>query len=390
MPPDCLLIEGCDFERHPAGGQLATARHMMAAFGPRLALVGTATDDDAPLGRWVERVIDGRVWPFFAADRRRPAASRPLVPARLSRFLELRRHRDAILSLGVKAAFVQAPEDLLAIDGWGLRVCYCFPGVENPLRQARYPWARALAPAHDGLLFQALVRVDTILASADEAAIGGLVARSGGRLSRERVIALPTRYDSSVFFPQPREEARARLGLTGDGPLVLAVGRLNRVKGWDLVADAFARLVRRLPGARLHFVGDGEDRAAVEARLAALGIEARATVTGFLPPPAVALHLAAADVVHVGSHREGWSVAMLEALACGKPLVTTDVSGARALVREGENGFVLAGRDPEAHALALARALELPRAAELSTAIARRYDLSSLAHDVGAAWPVLA
>jgi glycosyltransferase involved in cell wall biosynthesis len=312
------------------------------------------------------------------------------VPARLARFLALRRHRDAILSLGVRAAFLQAPEDLLAVDGWGLRVCYCFPGVENPLASARYPWARPLAPAHDRLLFRALVRADAVLASADDAAIDGLVARSGGRLSRERVAALPTRYDSSVFFPRPRGEARARLGLAADGPLVVAVGRLNRVKGWDLVADAFARLAQRTPRARLLFVGDGEDRPAVEARLAALGLAARAGVTGFLPPAAVALHLAAADVVHVGSHREGWSVAMLEALACGKPIVTTDVSGARALVREGENGFVLGSREPEAHAAALARALDLPRAAEVATSIARRYDLASLARDVAVAWPVLA
>ena len=171
--PDCLLLEGCDFDRFPAGGQLAVARQLMAAFGPRLALVGISTDG-TPVGRWVEKELDGRRFHFFATGRREVGAGRPPVPARLSRYLGLRRHREAILSLGARAAFTQAPEDLLAVAGWGLdRLCYCFPGVENPLAASRYPWARPLAALHDRVLFRALRRADAILASADDEAIDG-------------------------------------------------------------------------------------------------------------------------------------------------------------------------------------------------------------------------
>jgi glycosyltransferase involved in cell wall biosynthesis len=390
--PDCLLLEGCDFDRFPAGGQLAVARQMMGAYGPRLALVGISTDG-TPVGRWVEREIDGRRFHFFATGSREVEAGRPPVPARLSRYLGLARHRRGILSLGVRAAFTQAPEDLLAAAGWGLeRLCYSFPGVENPLAAARYPWARPLASLHDRLLFRALRRAEAILASADEPAIDGLVGRSGGALSRSRVLSLPTHYDERVFFPVPCAEARQRIGGEEGNPLVVAVGRLSRAKGWDLVLAAFARLLVELPDARLRFVGDGEDRPRVEATAHSLGVAIRVSITGFLPPASVSLHVNSADVVVAGSHREGWSVAMLEALGCGKPLVTTDVSGARALVHSGRNGFVVTGRDPGEMARALASALSLDRAAAAreSLAVARRYALSELPGRIGAAWPVLA
>ena len=389
--PDCLLLEGCDFDRFPAGGQLAVARQLMAAFGPRLGLVGISTDG-TPVGRWVEKELDGQRFRFFATGHREVGAGRPPIPARISRYLGLLRHRKAILSLGPRAALTQAPEDLLAVAGWGLdQLCYCFPGVENPLAASRYPWARPLAALHDRAVFDALARADVILASADDEAIDALVARSGGRLSRSRVRSLPSHYDERIFFPIPSALARERIGGEAGSPLVVSVGRLSRVKGWDLVLAAFARLLVERPAARLRFVGDGEDRTRVEAAARDLGVASRVTITGFLPPSGVSLNVNSADVVVVGSRREGWSVAMLEALGCGKPLVTTDVSGARALVHPGRNGFVVAGREPGVLAQALGRALSLDPAAAAreSLAVARRYALSELPGRIGAAWPVL-
>ena len=392
--PDCLLIDSSDFKAFPPGGPLSHSRQLLAAFGPRLALVGICTDD-TPTGRWLERELDGRRYLFFGLGRRCPGAARPLVPARLQQLLRLARHRRGVLSLGVRAAFVQAPEDLIAVAGWDLdRICYQFHGVENPLAiLPRYGWGGPLARWFDRLTFSALERAEVILASADDAAIDRLVARSRGRLARERVVRFPTHYDPDVFGPGDpgeRAEARRALGWAEGEPVAVCVGRLNQVKGWDLLLAAFAELHRAVPAARLCFVGDGEDRPALEARLAARGLAGRVTVTGFQPPREVARHLRAADLAVVGSHREGWSVAMLEALACGVPVVTTDVSGARVLVRQGENGFVVPGRDPEAFARAMVAALHLPRAGEVSLEIAADYRLDRLAARLGARWGVLA
>jgi glycosyltransferase involved in cell wall biosynthesis len=392
--PDCLLIDSSDFQAFPPGGPLAHSRQLLAAFGPRLALVGICTDG-TPTGRWVERELDGRRYHFFGLGRRRPGAVRPLVPARLQQLLRLTRHRRGILSLGVRAAFVQAPEDLIAVSRWGLdRLCYQLHGVENPLAVLpRYAWGGPLARWFDRLTFSALEQAEVILASADDAAIDRLVARSRGRLARERVVRFPTHYDPDVFGPgDPRERAEARraLGWAEGEPVAVCVGRLNQVKGWDLLLAAFEELRRAVPAARLCFVGDGEDRPTLEARLAERGLADRVAVTGFQPPREVARHLRAADLAVVGSHREGWSVAMLEALACGLPMVATDVSGARELVRPGENGFVVEAREPGAFAQAMAAALRLPRAREVSLALAADYRLDRLAARLGARWGVLA
>jgi glycosyltransferase involved in cell wall biosynthesis len=387
--PACLLIEGCDFERFPPGGQLSSAKQMMAAFGNRLALVGICTDR-TPVGRWIERAFGAERFLFYGVGHSAPSSDKPLVPARLAQYLRLTLHRKGILSLGVRAAFLQAPEALLVVSRWGLdSVCYRFPGVENPLSMPRYQWGRVLAGWFDRRLFDALARTDVILASADDRAIDALVARSGGSLPRNRVCRLPTQFDSAIFRPSPAVESQRGLGLDLSSPLVVSVGRLNRVKGWDLLLESFKRLAETHRGAQLVFVGDGEDRSALLARVSELELADRVTVTGFLEPSDVAAWLNAADVVAVGSHKEGWSVAMLEALGCGKAIVSTDVSGARDMIREGENGFVVRTRDPEAHAEAIRRALLLRDAQRVSVEIASRYGLDSIGQ-IGKLWKVLA
>jgi glycosyltransferase involved in cell wall biosynthesis len=383
MRPDCLLIEGCDFDGFPSGGQLAVAKQMMAAFGDRLALVGICTDD-TPIGRWVQRELGGARYWFYGVGRRRISAAKSLVPARATEYLWLSRHREGVLSLGLRAAFLQAPEDLLVVARWRLEsLGYCFPGVTSPLATTRYRWARPFARWFDAGLFGALDRADAVFASADERAIDGLVARSAGRLRRERVHALPTSYDSRVFASRPRELARRELGLASSCRLLVCNGRISQVKGWELLLEALQRLAPGDPQLTLAFVGDGEDRARLMAMAAKLRVADRVRVTGFLPPARVAQWLNAADLALVGSHTEGWSVAMLEALACGKPLVSTEVSGARQMIREAENGFIVRSRDPEEYAGAVRRALALQGAARVSLELARHYALPELARRIG-------
>lgn len=363
---------------------------MMGTYGSRLALVGICTDRRTPVGRWIEKDFPaGRFW-FYGVGRRFPSRRRPLVPGRLWQYLRLGQHRRGVLSLGVRSAFLQAPEELLVVSRWGLEsICYRFPGVENPLTMPRYRWGRLFAGWFDRQLFRALDRTDVILASADESAIAGLVARSRGRLRRERIRALPTQYDGDVFRPVPPAEARRLLGLELRGPLLVSSGRLSRVKGWELLLAAFQEVLRAEPGARLAFVGDGEDRKALERRVARLGLEGKIRTTGFVSPREVATWLNAADLVVVGSHKEGWSIAMLEALGCGKPLVSTDVSGARDMIRDGENGFVVPDRDPARYAEAVRRALRLSNPGAVSLELAARYGANAV-RLIGEYWRVLA
>jgi len=382
-----LLIENCDFQAFPPGGQLSFSRQMLRAFPGRLALVGSTTGAE-PTGRWTEKEIDGRRVPFFAVGRVARTAAKRWVPARLVFFLRLRGHRRGILEAGARHAMVLAPETLMAVQDWSLEICYHFSGIENPLAGSRYGWARPLAAWFDAAHLRAARQARLRLVHADEAAMAALAARSKGILQPRDLVKFPTCVDPAVFHPMERAAARRALGLPDGATILVTVGRISRNKGWELLLEVLSRF--RLGSVQLWFVGDGEDRVALERAAEKMGLGEFARVAGFQRPQTVALFLNAADAVLFGSYREGWSNAMLEALACGKPVVSTDVSGAREMIVEGGNGFILGERDAASFAEAVRRAILLPGAEAVSLKMAERYGIDKAAAALRDLWPPLA
>jgi glycosyltransferase involved in cell wall biosynthesis len=191
---------------------------------------------------------------------------------------------------------------------------------------------------------------------------------------RDRVHVVPNGVDTTRFRVLDRAAAREGLGLPADGRILLAVARLDPIKGLDFLLDAVAalRAGARGAGVSLHVVGEGPERRALEAAIARLGLGATVTLHGAAAPEALPLWYAAADVVCLTSHSEGCPNVVTEALACGRPVVATAVGGVPDLVRGGENGFLLQTRDPVAAAEQLARALETPWSAEAIAARACR------------------
>lgn len=126
-----------------------------------------------------------------------------------------------------------------------------------------------------------------------------------------------------------RAAARQRLGLPPDGPLAVCVGRLCRQKGQDVLLRAWPDVLARVPQARLALVGDGPDRELLHRQAAALD---RVVLAGAVPDPR--LWYAAADLVVLPSRWEGMALAPLEAMACARPVLLTDVAGARECLDE--------------------------------------------------------
>lgn len=385
-----LLIEGSNYVDFPVGGQLTFSKQLMKAFAGEVALVGVTTDA-GPVGKWVEKDFGvTRHW-FFAVARRDPSVIKPLLPARLRFMAELLRHRKRILQLGTGKVLLQSPEALMATYKWGWdSICYRFSGMVNPWYGSRYRGASCIGPIADRCFFKALKSAEVMLAAADSDAIDAFTTRWRKHLPNKKITAFPSYLDTEIFFPVEKAEASFLLGLSPRRRRVACCGRLNHVKGWDLVLRGFRIFAQREKDAELVFVGGGEDHARVLAAAVELGLGSCVRVTGFQPPRIVSLYLNASDVIVFGSHWEGWCSAMLEALACGKPIVTTAVSGSAQMVRPGENGFVVKSRDPEDFALAMARAAELPRAARVSRKIAREYDVKFLRDRLVQAWPSLA
>ena len=363
------LIENCDFDSHPPGGQLAWMRIAAKCLGQAdFALVGVRTDD-GPVGEWTTRNIDGTERPFFAVGRRRSRGGKPLVPERLRFFFELRLHKRAILSGCCDSVFLAAPEALLAVRDWEWRqICYTFSGVENPLRRPRYRWAKALGPAFDYCQLTAAAEADVLIAHADLASIRDVCKRSNGRLSPDAIIQIPTAFDPMVFCPQPSSGSRRALGLAPKAPTFVCCGRLSYHKGWDRVLTGFQEVLTSRPDAVLVFVGDGEDEARLRAEIALRRMERAVVLAGRQNEVTVAAYLNAADVVVFGSRREGWCTALVEAAACGKRVVSTDVGGACSLIVPGVTGFLADASTAEDLGEKMALALDLPEPPALSQA----------------------
>jgi glycosyltransferase involved in cell wall biosynthesis len=147
--------------------------------------------------------------------------------------------------------------------------------------------------------------------------------------------------------------APAEGGAEGAGPTILFVGRLAAVKGVPVLLEAFARLGARHPGARLVLVGDGPERAAIEARAAALGCAGRVRFRGYLNQDEVADELARADLFALPSFAEGVPVVLMEAMASRLPVVATRIAGIGELVEEGVSGRLVPPGDAEGLAGAL-------------------------------------
>ncbi|WP_233842628.1 glycosyltransferase [Dyella sp. 2HG41-7] len=133
--------------------------------------------------------------------------------------------------------------------------------------------------------------------------------------------------DSSIFSPESRAESRARLGLSTYSPLLLFVGNLKASKGCLDLLEAFPALLAAQPNARLIYVGTGAARNILLARAKELGCLDHVEFAGAVAHTDLGEWFRAADLLCLPSHNEGVPNVVLEAMACGTPIVATRVGG---------------------------------------------------------------
>jgi glycosyltransferase involved in cell wall biosynthesis len=189
-------------------------------------------------------------------------------------------------------------------------------------------------------------------------------------LRRSRLHVVPNGVDAEAFRPRRAVEMRRELGLP-DGPLLVAVGRLNREKGFDFALRALAQLEDR--SVRLVVVGSGEERESLEGLAQELGVVQRVVFAGRQPPDRVPAYLAAADVFVFPTQREEAAPLVLpQAMACGLPVVATSIGGITEVVnRPGENGVLVPPHDVRGLVRALSDLIADPDRRERMGAAAR-------------------
>jgi glycosyltransferase involved in cell wall biosynthesis len=166
-----------------------------------------------------------------------------------------------------------------------------------------------------------------------------------------------------MFRPRDRGAARAELGRADDEQLVIYVGYLKRTKGVLDLIEAFEAVATRCPKARLAVIGDGEHRGAVAtaaARVNATRGTEVITLVGAVPYDLVPVWMAASDLLTLPSWAEGMPGVVLEALASGRRVVTSNVGGIPDAVTSPLVGEMVPPRDIAALSAALARNLAVP------------------------------
>lgn len=242
------------------------------------------------------------------------------------------------------------------------RICGRLAGVRAVVSSLR------TAHVKNGLrrqLYRRTERLIALTASNSHAGIAYMVAR--GLLTPAKTLVIPNGIEAADFpSPVPREEVRAEFGLGPDDFAWLAVGNLRAAKDYPTLLAALALC----GGAHLLIAGDGEDEAALRADAQRRGLDGRVRFLGSRTD--VGRLLKGCDAYVLSSAWEGLPNTVMEAMAAGVPVVSTDAGGVRELVVEGVTGRIVPCGDPAALAGRMGDLMALPPAGRLAMGAAGR------------------
>ena len=181
-------------------------------------------------------------------------------------------------------------------------------------------------------------------------------------VSEEKIQVVGNGVDTEKFQPVPKEEAREALSLDARGPVLISVGALVERKGFHRVIEVLPRLVESYPDLVYLVVGgpgpEGDWSERLRQQVEDLGLERHVRFIGPVPPAELKVPLSAADLFVLATSNEGWANVFLEAMACGLPVITTEVGGNREVVCRETLGALVPFGDAEALYRAISAGLE--------------------------------
>jgi asparagine synthase (glutamine-hydrolysing) len=184
------------------------------------------------------------------------------------------------------------------------------------------------------------------------------------RAPEQKVLVNPNGIHLDWYGPGPKDEALLdRYGLR-NRRVLMTLGRLvsvERYKGFDEVIDIMPRMLRYAPDLAYLIAGDGSDRGRLQAKVDAMGLASHVVFAGPVAEREKAAHYRLADVFVMASRGEGFGFVLLEALACGIPVIASKLDGGREAIREGELGSLIDPGNADELEQALVEALAKPR-----------------------------
>ncbi len=183
-------------------------------------------------------------------------------------------------------------------------------------------------------------------------ALGDAAAALG--YPRERIHVLRNGVDTELFHPVDGSHWRAKA--KPSQTLIASVDLLIPRKGHDLLIAAMAKL----PHIHLLIAGQGPDKEKLEALARSLGVSDRVELVGSVPHKELPALYSTADMLVLATSREGWPNVLLEAMACGAPVVATNIGGIPEIITRPEAGVIVPERTPEALAAGISQIIAQP------------------------------
>jgi glycosyltransferase involved in cell wall biosynthesis len=209
------------------------------------------------------------------------------------------------------------------------------------------------------LIFRALSRATRIFSVADPLKRD---AMSLG-ISNDRIRVIGNGVDTGKFNSIPQDQARGQLGLPINAPILVTVGGLCERKGFHRVIECLPDLREHFPDIRYLIVGgaspEGDWSEKLKRQVSELRLDEVVSFLGPLPAARLKIPLSAGNVFVLATRNEGWANVLLEAMACGLPVITTDVGGNAEVVCRPELGRVVPFGDKQALTQAVADALAM-------------------------------
>jgi phosphatidylinositol alpha-1,6-mannosyltransferase len=182
------------------------------------------------------------------------------------------------------------------------------------------------------------------------------------KVPMDRAYILPNCVDLSQFHPRDKELTLVdRYGLQSSN-VIMTMGRLasqERYKGFDETIEIMPELIKRFPTVKYLIVGDGPDRSRLESKAAALQLSEKVIFTGYIPESEKVDHYNLADAYVMPSMGEGFGIVLIEAAACGVPVVGSGADGSREALLDGRLGQLVDPKRPDELLRAVRAALEI-------------------------------
>ncbi|MCK0178776.1 glycosyltransferase family 4 protein [Flavobacteriaceae bacterium S0862] len=380
MQKKIFYFEACDFESYPLGGTLSFSKQFIKNIKEEIFLIGLGEQGDK-VGDWQDKSINGRTFRFFpigiVSD-----VKKTFLPKRLYTYLLLRKHIEKLNQEKMDLVFTQTPQFIFLISkyNWN-KVSFCFAGLGNSVGLSRFKLLRVFGGVYERKLFRHIKKsCDLILAAADQEEINRKSLKYN--LLEKKIISFPTRFDSEIFYTKNTVVAKEELGYSEHEKIIVTTGRLSYIKGWKDMIDSFRIAKTQESTLKLIFVGDGEDKNKIINYAAEEISKKEIILFGRRSQEEICTILNAADLFIMFSFVEGWPTSMVEALACGKNIVSSKIGGSMEMISNKENGIIVHERDCNKFAEAIIEVLNYDNPNPKSLEIAKKYSAYNLDYDL--------